>query len=145
VRGEARCVDGEPERQAALEQAVEGTRRLRLDALAAAPAAADADSADGAAWLADDRGARFRLEPEAGLVRIGRATDNDLAIDHQRVSRYHAHVRRVAASWLVYDLESTNGTYVDGQRLAADRPLALHPGSVLRLGDYDLRVLGDRG
>jgi len=146
VRAEARFVDIEPRHRAQLEQAVEDTRQLRLAALAdAAPEAAAPDAADAAVWLSDKRDVRFRLEPEAGIVRIGRAADNDLAIDNQRVSRYHAHLRRVESTWLVYDLDSTNGTYVDGERLAGGQPRPLQPGSALRLGDYDLHVQDEPG
>jgi hypothetical protein len=141
VRAEARFVDVEPEHQAELDRALEDTRHLRLAALAAIPPAPKADSA---VWLTDAHGLRFRLESEAAIVRIGRAADNDIAINNQRVSRYHAHVRRVEASWLIYDLDSTNGTYVDGQRVVAAQPRPLTPGSVLRLGDYDLQVRDDR-
>jgi hypothetical protein len=147
VRAEARFVDVEPKHRAELEQAVEDTRHLRLAALAAAAPAASASAsaaADTAVWLSDKREVRFRLEPEAGIVRIGRAADNDLAIDNQRVSRYHAHLRRVEATWLVYDLDSTNGTYVDDERVTGGQPRPLQRGSVLRLGDYDLHVLDDR-
>jgi hypothetical protein len=141
VRAEARFVDVEPVHQAELERAVEDTRQLRLAALAATPRAPADDSA---VWLTDANGLHFRLEPEAGIVRLGRAADNDVAINNQRVSRYHAHVRRVESSWLVYDLDSTNGTYVDGERVDGSHPRALRPGTALRLGDYDLRVLGAR-
>jgi hypothetical protein len=140
VRAEARFVDVDPGRRAALEQAVEDTRQLRLRQQARAAVEATGTS-DGNVWLADTQGLRYALEPEAAMVRIGRASDNDIAISNERVSRYHAHVRWVGSSWLVYDLESTNGTFVDGERLTAAQPRRLRPGSTLRLGDYDLRVL----
>jgi hypothetical protein len=143
VRAEARFVDVEPERQAALEQAVEDTRQLRL-AQQARAAAEPVRNPDAAVWLTDANGLRYALDPEAGIVRIGRAADNDVAISNERVSRYHAHVRRIESSWMVYDLDSTNGTYVDGQRLTAAQPRRLQPGSVLRLGDHDLHVRDNR-
>jgi hypothetical protein len=139
VRAEARFVDVEPEHRVALEQAVEDTRQLRLQQ---ARASVDATrTADANLWLTDAHGLRFALEPEAAIVRIGRASDNDVAINNARVSRYHAHVRWVGSSWLVYDLESTNGTFVDGERLTPAKPRRLRSGATLRLGDYDLRVL----
>src|SRR5438105_908723 len=92
VRVEARFVDIEPERKAALEEALEGTRRLRLADLAAAQTARQPRTLS-TVWLTDGLGLRYPLEPSLGLVRIGRAIDNDVAIDNQRVSRYHAQVR----------------------------------------------------
>jgi hypothetical protein len=141
VRAEARFVDVEPDHQTALDRAIEDTRNLRLAALRDAPASRAAPPrTDGALLLSDAAGLRFQLEPEAGVVRIGRASDNDVTIDHARISRYHAHLRCVEATWLVYDLDSTNGTYVDGERVTGERPRPLKAGSTLRLGDYDLRV-----
>ena len=94
-------------------------------------------------WLSDDgaEGVRFALSPEWALVRIGRAADNDLVISQPRVSRYHAQLRRVESTWLVYDLDSTNGTFVDGQQLSAQQPARLTVRTrALRLGDVELRV-----
>jgi hypothetical protein len=139
VRVDARFVDLEPRQQAELEEAVEGTRRLRLAELAEARPEQRAAS-PGAVWLSDGLGARFAMEPSVSLVRIGRAADNDLAIDNQRVSRYHAQARWIESDWLVYDLESTNGTFVDGERVLPAHPRPLRAGGVLRLGDHDLRL-----
>jgi len=144
VRVEARFVDVEPARQAELEDALEGTRRLRLAELAAAAAAPPARPVeDRTAWLTDRLGLRYPLEASVGLVRIGRAVDNYVAIDNQRVSRYHAQARWIESDWLVYDLDSTNGTFVDGERVFPSQPRPLRPGVVLRLGDHDLLVTDD--
>ena len=135
VRVDARFVDLEPRRQAELEEALEGTRRLRLGDLAAAPPATDHG-----VRLTDRLGLDVPLDPAAGVVRVGRAADNDVAIPNQRVSRYHAQLRWGRAGWLIYDLHSTNGTYVDGARVLPAEPRLLSPGSTLRLGDHDLSL-----
>src|SRR5207244_11566377 len=96
-----------------------------------------------ALWLTARDGLRFALEPPMGVVRVGRAADNEIAIDNQRVSRYHAQLRWVESSWLVYDLDSTNGTFVAGERVAPAQPRVLWPNSQLRLGDHDLDVVQD--
>jgi pSer/pThr/pTyr-binding forkhead associated (FHA) protein len=83
---------------------------------------------------------RFALEPQPGIVRLGRAPDNDVVIASRRVSRYHAQLRWVELRWLVYDLDSTNGTWLDGERVLATQPRTLEPGVRLRLGDYALEV-----
>jgi Protein of unknown function (DUF3662)/FHA domain len=128
VRGDARFVDLEPRRQAALEEALEGTRQLRL----ALP--------EQSLRLTDRFGLDYLLEPETGLVRVGRAADNDVAIPDQRVSRYHAQLRWGQGGWLVSDLDSTNGTFVDDERVAPAEPRPLGAGSVLRLADHDLSI-----
>jgi len=139
VLAEARFVDLAPAVRREVDAAIEDTRRLRLIDLAAAQATLIAP-ADRAVWLADRLGIHFALDPRAGIVRLGRAADNDLAIANQRVSRYHAQLRWVESTWLVYDLESTNGTWVDDQRVLGGQPHALGARARLRLGDHELDV-----
>jgi pSer/pThr/pTyr-binding forkhead associated (FHA) protein len=145
VRAEARFVDLAPARESEIEAAVAGTRRLRLADLASArPSQVPQPPAIERALVLTDRdGLRFALEPTMGVVRVGRATDNEIAIDNQRVSRYHAQLRWVESSWLVYDLDSTNGTFVDGERLSPSKPRVVGPKSQLRLGDHDVDVVQD--
>jgi len=48
---------------------------------------------------------------------IGRAADSDLVLDHIQISRRHARVRWDGRQYLISDLGSTNGTYVNGERI----------------------------
>lgn len=57
------------------------------------------------------------------LLRIGRLAQFELMLDDPSVSRRHAEVRRQGDGWIVQDLESTNGTYVNGTRVAGAHPL----------------------
>jgi S1-C subfamily serine protease len=69
------------------------------------------------------------------FATIGRHPDADLPFDPARdldVSIRHAAVFRAAGGWVVRDLGSTNGTWVNGARVKGDR--ALLPGDVIRLG-----------
>lgn len=68
------------------------------------------------------------------LVTIGRAPDNSIAFpEDSNVSRYHAEIEdRGGAEYWVFDLNSSNGTTLNGERLVAERPLA----------DGDLIVIG---
>ncbi len=75
--------------------------------------------------------------PLAGeLLRIGKAPDNDVVIDHPTVSRNHLVVRRQGDRFLVQDLDSTNGTFLDGAQV---REAYLRPGVLLEVGDVRLR------
>ena len=141
VRAEAQFVATSAEQRAEIEVAREGTRRLRLEELAiAAPTPA---ATERVLWLTGAGDIRYALQPDAMLVRVGRAADNDLVIPQDRVSRYHAQLRRVASTWLVYDLGSTNGTFVGGERVDAAQPRALANRKTLRLGDFDLSVTAE--
>ncbi len=69
-------------------------------------------------------------------VRIGRSAPAELVLPDPRISRSHCKVELVAQQVLVTDLNSTNGTYVDGIRVLGDAVLT--EGSTLNVGAYDL-------
>jgi hypothetical protein len=140
VEAEARFQNLGSAAQQEVDLAVEGTRRLRLADLAAAGETRSNRTAAPLWVVEQDGAATAALDPVSGLVRIGRAEDNDLVLTGPHVSRYHAQVRRIDSSWLVYDLDSTNGTWVGSERVIADKPRALAPGTTLRIGDRDLIV-----
>jgi Nif-specific regulatory protein len=72
-----------------------------------------------------------RLSP-GGRVVLGRAPTNDVVLHDERASRVHAEVLATDAGWVIRDLESRNGTTVNGQPVAGERPLAA--GDVVRIG-----------
>jgi hypothetical protein len=121
--------------------AIESTRQLRLAELAAARSQERSAASAPRLRLTDAAGLDVALEPAVEVVRLGRAADNDVVISDQNVSRYHAQLRWVQSGWLVYDLTSTNGTWVDGDRLLPGEPRLLAGGSRVRLGAYDLEVV----
>jgi predicted component of type VI protein secretion system len=87
---------------------------------------------------------RFRLTMRKGplpgkafdlaksLFTIGREVKNDIVINDAEVSRQHVRLTERPDGYWVEDLASTNGTFVNGQRLTG--PVALHSGDILGLG-----------
>src|SRR5207244_13653359 len=73
---------------------------------------------------------------EGERATAGRAETNDVVLTDERVSRVHAAFERVAGEWLVRDLGSRNGTFVDGDRVLASRHV--RPGQELRIGETAL-------
>jgi pSer/pThr/pTyr-binding forkhead associated (FHA) protein len=71
-------------------------------------------------------------EREGQAVRIGRDVDNDIVIRHPSVSRIHAQIKNVDEKWYVKDLRSTNGLYVNGERVDAETHLGHE--AMLRFG-----------
>ena len=81
-------------------------------------------------------GARFRLVVRRGpqpnqqyelnrdTVTIGRDITNDIVINDPEVSRHHARLVRTAAGYTLEDLRSTNGTFVNRQRISTPHPLS---------------------
>ena len=61
------------------------------------------------------------IELDRPITTIGRANDTDIRIDHPTVSSHHAQIRKISGGFELIDLGSTNGTFVNGQRISACR------------------------
>jgi pSer/pThr/pTyr-binding forkhead associated (FHA) protein len=79
----------------------------------------------------DLKGQRFPIR--VPVVNVGRAEYNDIAIAEDSVSTTHAKLQRREGIWMLVDLDSTNGTMVDGEAVEGEVPLA--PGALIRFGD----------
>lgn len=77
-----------------------------------------------------------RLVIKTPVVNIGRADYNDLVFPDESISTTHAKLQRREGVWVLVDLDSTNGTFVDGERIKGEAPLA--PGANVRFGDVAL-------
>ncbi|MEO1441835.1 MAG: FHA domain-containing protein, partial [Chloroflexota bacterium] len=76
-------------------------------------------------------------EPENTKVEI----DLEPYGGHQQgVSRKHARIRRVDNDWSIEDLGSTNGTFINGEKLEPDQQYAIEDGDHIRLGQFNLQV-----
>jgi hypothetical protein len=80
---------------------------------------------------------------ETGRMTLGADPANDLTLPADpTVSRLHAVLERYGADWCVRDLDSRNGTFVNGQRVWRERPL--RPGDELRVGATRLVYRNDQ-
>jgi predicted component of type VI protein secretion system len=70
---------------------------------------------------------------KSDLLRIGRDPANDLVVDHIEISRNHTKITRVNDIFMIEDLNSTNGTFLNGRRITKSE----------RLKDGDLISLGE--
>jgi pSer/pThr/pTyr-binding forkhead associated (FHA) protein len=68
-------------------------------------------------------------------VSIGTLPQNDFTLSDPTVSRRHAAVEEKPDGYMIRDLDSTNGTFLEGVRV---REAYLAPGSVIRLGETDI-------
>jgi pSer/pThr/pTyr-binding forkhead associated (FHA) protein len=68
------------------------------------------------------KGTRFRLERP--VASVGRNPHNDVKLEDETVSGSHATLTRRTSGWVLLDHGSTNGTYVDGERITGERQLA---------------------
>lgn len=74
-------------------------------------------------------------------LELGREPDNDAMLPDPKVSRRHARIRRDGERYVLADLGSSNGTFVNGERVVA--PARLEDGDVILIGDVEL-VFNDR-
>ncbi len=74
-----------------------------------------------------------RLPVKVPMVNIGRADFNDVVIADPSVSTSHAKLQRRDDVWVLTDLGSTNGTFVEGERLSGE--VALGPGTTVKFGE----------
>jgi membrane-bound lytic murein transglycosylase D len=76
-----------------------------------------------------------RGEFDQDVIRLGRKADNDVSLSDSVVSSYHAEIRRKGPQYTLVDLESTNGTFVNGERVEGKT----------RLRNRDKIELGENG
>ena len=91
-------------------------------------------TAEQAPSLKDPTGHEHSLTGET--TTIGRALENDIVITSKRVSRAHAQVRREGWRLILEDLGSTNGTFLNDERVLS--PMELHDGDRIMVGDVTL-------
>lgn len=85
------------------------------------------------AFLIVDGVKEFALKQ--AVVNIGRRLDNTLVVDDPRVSRHHAQLRAIKGRFVLFDLNSSGGTFINGQRTAQS---ILYPGDVISLAGVSL-------
>lgn len=82
-----------------------------------------------------DQEPKARIRLSASRLLIGRHPWNDVQLDHDSVSRYHAMLVREGGHWTVVDLNSTNGIRVNDREVRQQR---LRHGDIVQIGRYRL-------
>jgi pSer/pThr/pTyr-binding forkhead associated (FHA) protein len=77
------------------------------------------------------------IELNLGVNRVGRSPKNEIQIEHPTISSLHCEISLTDDGVVVHDCDSTNGTFVGGQRIGVVR---LSAGQSLQLGDVELLV-----
>lgn len=88
-------------------------------------------------WV-DDGGKERNVHLAAAVTLLGRKGDTDVDLPHQRISRHHAKIKKTDRGYLLLDLASVHGTFVNG------RPVEHHflrDGDRIRLSDYQIELL----
>ncbi len=85
--------------------------------------------------------AGLELPLSADSLTIGRSSESALVIRDDYTSSHHARLMLRGDSWAIQDLDSTNGTFVAGQRVSGS-PVALSLGTPIKVGatTFELRA-----
>ena len=75
------------------------------------------------------------------VISIGRGHDNIVVIDDPRISRHHAEIRVIQDRFVFFDLNSTGGSFINGQRVNQG---LLYPGDLISLAGVNLVFVKDR-
>ena len=78
-----------------------------------------------------------RIELADGRNLIGRLSDCRIVVSDGNTSRHHAEIHRSGSGFVINDLGSTNGTFLNGERLTADR--RINDGDIITVGSVSLR------
>ncbi len=78
----------------------------------------------------------------ATLLRVGRLETLEMSLTDVSVSRIHAEIRQNQEGWFLRDVGSTNGTFLNGERLAGWQGRQIIPGDNIRFGSVAFRVRG---
>lgn len=127
-----------------------GQRVRRLPATASAPfpteqprAAAVAPRPDSAvaSRLVITGGAKegLQIDLPAEFLTIGRSSDSGLVIRDDYTSTNHARLQRTETGWTLEDLDSTNGTLLDGSRVGSATPVPLNTPVTIGTTTFELR------
>jgi pilus assembly protein CpaF len=88
--------------------------------------------------LAEKGGGTEQREYHKNEVTIGRLPGNDIILAKGNVSKYHSRIVAKDGKFIIVDMKSTNGTFVNGKKIAA--PQVLKPADQVSIGDYILNV-----
>jgi hypothetical protein len=80
-----------------------------------------------------------RVFPLSPVTLIGRSTDTEVALNDTFLSAEHARLEQRSGGWSLEDLNSTNGTYLNGFEVRA--PTEVHDGDVIRVGRVELKLV----
>ncbi len=84
---------------------------------------------------------KYGLKP-AHILKIGRSLDSDILIEHPSVSRYHARILHMDGCYIIEDMNSSNGVYINGKRNRIQRHMLSHGDHIL-IGKHAMEFLLD--
>ncbi len=87
--------------------------------------------------------AGLSYELKTDKITVGRVEDNSFQVSDPSVSSHHCEILLMGTEVVVRDLNSTNGTFINGKQVHGEAPIP--SGQILRLGQVEIRVEGIEG
>jgi pSer/pThr/pTyr-binding forkhead associated (FHA) protein len=88
--------------------------------------------------VVDERGGKVGTHRLSGTIQIGRASNCQIRLTDTYISQLHAKISERNGSWVVEDLGSTNGTYLNQRKVTV--PTEISPGDRIRVGKTVIEV-----
>jgi len=76
----------------------------------------------------------------ASKLSIGRDKSCDINIDDKMTSRFHAEIQKIKDAYFIKDLDSTNGTFVNNEKVPAQKYIKLYQGDVIKVGRTEVTI-----
>src|SRR5687767_15050204 len=94
--------------------------------------------------IINEKGGQPRvMEFDKGEVTIGRVAGNDIVLPKGNISKRHSRIVQKDGKFIIVDLKSTNGTYVNGKKITA--PQVIKDTDKVYIGDYTLQLTNGGG
>ncbi len=74
-------------------------------------------------------------------ITLGRDERNSVVVDDKMVSRFHAVIQKIKDDYFIKDLKSSNGTFVNGERVPEGKYVKLGKDDIIRLGKNELKIV----
>src|SRR5829696_3220921 len=91
--------------------------------------------------IEDDEGKQTALPLAHEEYALGRGESNAIRLTDRNISRSHAILKQNGQGWFLKDLQSYNGTYVNGVRVVGEQ--IVQSGDLVQIGDYRLELLDE--
>lgn len=79
--------------------------------------------------------------PVVSKITIGRDKKNDIVLENPIISRFHAEIQKIKNDYFIHDLNSSNGTFVNNERIPKDKYVKLKQDDSILVGKTKLRLL----
>ncbi len=84
-----------------------------------------------------------RKVPLITKITLGRDKDNDLVLDSQLVSRYHAYIQKIRNEYFIRDLHSANGTFINNERIESDKYYKINQRDSIKIANVEVSLQND--